>query len=260
MGSAGRFEQALWSDQDHGIIYTGTEKHQQYFQKLGLEISEGFSLCGYERCDGKVMASNELWCRSVHQWEAQLTKWLMDETWASLRNFSIFFDSRVLMGDKNLLAHLKTHCFKQIDQSNHVYTRLVGNMGNMRKPIGLFGHFLTEKYGPYAGTIHLKQRIFFPYVNAIRLLALREKVFKSSTISRVRELSDKFRHIKLYEEEFMRLLELRLKLQQDCKNYEEVQHIPISNLTKADKRQLKRITNSGYKLWKETKSILLKGV
>jgi CBS domain-containing protein len=49
MGSAGRFEQSVWSDQDHGIIYQqqGTEIND-YFLALGKEIAQGLQLAGYD--------------------------------------------------------------------------------------------------------------------------------------------------------------------------------------------------------------------
>ena len=70
MGSAGRFEQSIWSDQDHGIIFAETAKPvQDYFLRLGEEITAGLFLAGYPYCDGGVMAKNPLWCKSFSDWQ-----------------------------------------------------------------------------------------------------------------------------------------------------------------------------------------------
>ncbi|MDQ0255104.1 CBS domain-containing protein [Evansella vedderi] len=260
MGSAGRFEQTIWSDQDHGIIYDGLEEHQDYYLQLGTKITEGLSLCGYELCEGNVMSSNPLWCKSLKKWEEQLIQWLEKATWNSIRNYSIFFDSRVLVGDKSLLLKLKELSFSQIDKSPHLITRFKQNIGNVKKAIGLFGQFLPKQYGEKAGTIHLKETIFFPYVNALRLIAIQEQMTKSSTLSRFHQLPEKFSTLKIYEKDFINLLNNRLCLLLDCKNYDEVHFIKISNLTTKEKHELKRIAKNGYRLYEETKALIDKGV
>ncbi len=59
MGSAGRKEQGVWSDQDHGIIYdSSSDETKLYFVSLGEEISAGLAVTGYKLCDGKVIATN----------------------------------------------------------------------------------------------------------------------------------------------------------------------------------------------------------
>ncbi|WP_218240454.1 hypothetical protein, partial [Pseudomonas sp. 2822-17] len=58
------------------------------------------------------MASNDKWSKSVVDWKSQLFYWLTEEKWESLRNFSIFFDSRVLVGEEGLLMDLKKESFR----------------------------------------------------------------------------------------------------------------------------------------------------
>jgi CBS domain-containing protein len=67
VGSAGRFEQGFISDQDHGIVYE-KDHHEaaQYFLLLGKELSNGLYAVGYPYCDGKVMGSNPVWCKSIN--------------------------------------------------------------------------------------------------------------------------------------------------------------------------------------------------
>ncbi|MDL4841191.1 DUF294 nucleotidyltransferase-like domain-containing protein [Aquibacillus rhizosphaerae] len=258
MGSAGRFEQSVWSDQDHGIIFDGSDDCQAYFLRLGSEITNGLTKVGYELCDGNVMASNSIWCQSIERWEIQVERWLLEAKWDSLRHFLTFFDSRVLIGETTFLDQLKNTAFSILQEKPHLYIRLVENVSFVKKGIGAFGQLLPELKGEHSGSIQLKQTTFFPYVNALRLLALKDKIVKPSTLSRFGELSDNYPFIKRYEEDFKRLLDFRLYFRRDAKSYEEVHHIPVSALTKGEKQELKEFMKKGYKLFSETKTIVEK--
>jgi CBS domain-containing protein len=260
MGSAGRFEQLVWSDQDHGIIFEGEdEENLQYFLKLGAEISEGLLSVGYPLCDGKVMASNSLWCKSSKSWETQVINWLNQQSLESLRYFSTFFDSRVLLGNPQTLLKLKKTAFLRLNQSPELYHRLLENVIHVKKGLGPFGQLLPTLHGEDSGTIQLKQTVFFPYVNSIRLLALKEKITVPSTLSRLQRLPDSYNEIKGFEQDFRKLLNLRLYFQRHVKSYSRVHLLQVDNLTKEEKQELKRMMKRGYKLFDETKVLIERG-
>ncbi|UOQ93909.1 DUF294 nucleotidyltransferase-like domain-containing protein [Halobacillus shinanisalinarum] len=258
MGSAGRFEQSVWSDQDHGIIYDSSDNCQTYFLTLGAEISHGLTLVGYERCEGMVMASNPLWCQSIHAWKVQILDWLTEASWQSLRHFLTLFDSRVLIGEADYLNKLKNKAFTILQHQPELYLRLVENVDFIKKGVGVFGQLLPEQHGEKAGNIQLKQTAFFPYVNAIRLLALKERIGCSSTLSRFKELQPIYPFVKGFEGDFIQLLEFRLYFRKDAKSYKEVQLIPIDTLSRVNKQELKQVIKRGHKLFSETKTIVEK--
>ncbi|SDY93010.1 CBS domain-containing protein [Evansella caseinilytica] len=260
MGSAGRREQTLISDQDHGIIHQGSDADNGYFLRLGKEIADGFAICGYPYCEGKVMASNPLWNKSLEDWIKQIHTWLEEESWTSLRNFTIFFDSSVLTGCEKLLMTVKKTIFENIDVHPALLFRLTENVRNIKKGISPIGRFITEKYGEKAGAIHLKEAAFFPYVNSLRLLALKEKLTAAATLDRFDSLSDDYRQIKAYKHDFSSLLSLRLKLMAGRKSGEHAHLIKINSLTKEEKQELKRLMKHGYKLFAETIATISKGV
>ncbi|WP_245546982.1 DUF294 nucleotidyltransferase-like domain-containing protein [Evansella cellulosilytica] len=259
MGSAGRAEQAIWSDQDHGIIFDGDKKDEQYFLKLGSEISEGFAICGYELCEGNVMASNPLWCKSLVDWEKQILNWFDEDSWTSIRNFTIFFDSRVLVGKHKLLEQLKEIAFNKLSHEKHLMNRLIDNVGRIKKTLGVFGQFLPEQYGEHAGAIHLKHAVFFPYVNALRLLAIYERVSDPSTLARFQKLPSNYDHsLKLYRRDFNNLLDFRLRSFENAKDYHDVHYLNIKSLSKSEREALKVIVKRGIKLFNETKLVIEK--
>lgn len=256
MGSAGRFEQSMWSDQDHGILFEGD--HQEYFLKLGEEISDGLAVVGYVYCEGNVMASNALWCQSVDSFYTQIEGWLKEADWSSLRNFSIFFDSRVLIGERDYLNKIKEKVFTFLSDHPDLYSRFVDNVHLIKKGIGIFGQLLPEQKGENEGDINIKQTAYFPYVNALRTLALLRGVYASSTLSRFSELKERYPSIAPFEKDFHSLLEFRLRYQTKSSTYEGVHLLPVKQLTKDDKQQLKVWIKHGHHLLSTMKSIMRK--
>lgn len=259
MGSGGRSEQAVWSDQDHGIIFAGNEDCTSYFLQLGTEISFGLNIVGYEFCDGKVMSSNPKWCRSIAAWEQQIIDWLDEASWESLRYFSTFFDSRVLIGNISFLNGLKKLSFTILKEDPHLYIRLLENISHMKKGLGVLGQLLPNSTGKVTGSINMKAVIFFPYVNSLRLLALKEEIIAPSTIARFEQLPSHYINIKKYQSSFEKLLQLRLYYKKHSKSYEDVHLLIVDSLTKPEKQELKQIMKKGYKLFDETKEIIRKG-
>ncbi|MBB6454465.1 CBS domain-containing protein [Salirhabdus euzebyi] len=256
MGSAGRFEQSVWSDQDHGIIFDGNADCEEYFLKLGSEIAVALEMVGYETCEGKVMASNPLWCQSIADWKQQISDWLEEASWTSLRHFSTFIDSRVLVGDNNFINEIKKLAFTIINNEPRLYLRLVENVDFIKKGVGVLGQLLPESSGEQSGKIQLKQTTFFPYVNSLRLLALKESVTDSSTIARFNKIKEKYPSIYSFEKYFIQLLQFRLNFQQDVRSYQQVHLIPLDKLTKQNKKELKLLMKKGYDLFSDTKKII----
>ncbi|MBN9653552.1 hypothetical protein J0K78_04665 [Halobacillus sp. GSS1] len=259
MGSAGRYEQSLWSDQDHGIIFDGDEKHQDYYLLLGKEIREGMAVVGYERCEGNVMASNPLWCQSMELFTVQITEWLKEAEWQALRHFLIFFDSRVLVGERDLLFQVKKASFAVIDEEPALLTRLLDNVNYVKKGVGVFGQLLPDYSGEKKGHFNLKQTVYFPYINALRILSLFHHVTSSSTLSRFEALRSLYPTLSDYENDFRQFLQQRLKLKKDAGDYQHVHVIKVEQLLKEEKQQLKKQVKRAQKLHQMAKTIIKEG-
>ncbi|MFC3041089.1 DUF294 nucleotidyltransferase-like domain-containing protein [Virgibacillus xinjiangensis] len=256
MGSAGRMEQSIWSDQDHGIVFDGKVEHAGYFQRLGSEIAVGLEVAGYQLCDGGVMASNPLWCQSVIDWEQQITDWLKEASWTSLRHFSTFMDARVLIGEQQLVMKIKKQASTIINSYPRLSLRLAENVDFIKKGIGFFGQLLSDSFGKQSGKVQLKQTAIFPYVNALRILAVKQGVPQSSTLSRFNGIKEEYPAIGSYEVYFVRLLQFRLRFQQEITSYEQVHLISVDRLTKEDRKELKTLMKKGYELFSNTKEII----
>ncbi|TES57379.1 hypothetical protein E2L07_03015 [Halalkalibacterium halodurans] len=251
MGSAGRMEQSIWSDQDHGLLYL--EEHddnQAYFLALGREIEEGLAKVGYERCDGLVMASHPRWCCSQAAWHDQQQRWMKENTWEAYRHLLTFFDGRPLVGDANLMEDVKVNLLQRIETNRQLLKRFMQNTERLKKGIGLFGQLLVESKGTARGLFDIKQVTLFPYVNALRLLALKEQITAAPTVARYEAIRDRYLDVYETKRMFEQLLSKRLEWQQDVPNYERIHYLDLTQLTKDERNELKAWTVTGHKLYR----------
>ncbi len=260
MGSAGRMEQAIWSDQDHGIIYEETDQNaQKYFLNLGKEISEGLHQAGYPRCQGGVMASSPAWCRSREEWTKQLTVWIEESSWESIRNLLIFADSRPLFGEDHFLVFVKNFLYQTIHQEK-MLQRLLDNTMFYQKGTGILGQFLVETHGPHAGSLNIKEKVLFPFANMIRLLALKENIMETPTLKRIERLSGddlSSNEKRTYRQQFLSLLNYRL-LYGNHTDYESGHFLLLNQLTKSQKTELKEIIKYSARLSHRVRKVIEK--
>jgi CBS domain-containing protein len=261
MGSAGRYEQAIISDQDHGLVYEEeNEETKRYFINLGKELAFGLHEVGYPYCDGNVMSSNPVWCRSKTSWEEQLSRWLNEESFDSIRYLLIFYDARVLQGQKEYIFHLKKHIHDCNKKKPELLERFLENTIHVKKAVGFFHQFLPETHGTHAGSIDLKQSGFLPYVNAVRLLAMKESVDAASTLTRLEQLIGLPKYgqeLEEYRNDFEKLLHYRLMYHKKMtENYDDIHFLDVKELGKNERKDMKHILKNGQKLQDYTQSVI----
>lgn len=261
-GSGGRLEQGLISDQDHGVIYEKSNAvNDLYFQVFGAEISKGLYEVGYPYCEGKVMSSNPMWCKSFDNWRAQLQEWVKDESWETIRYLQIFYDARVLHGKGEFMHQLKSFIYEYQLQHPILLSRFSANVEHVKNVIGPVGQLLVERHGLYHGCVNLKYSGFLPYVNAIRLLSIKEGVMETSTLARMNNLikMQKYRSLLKYSDRnFVDLLTYRLTLSQ-VDSYSDTHYLHIEELNKNEQKDIKRIIKGGIKLHREVIVMMKKG-
>lgn len=262
-GSGGRLEQGLISDQDHGIVYEpSNERTDWYFKQLGNELADGLHLVGYPYCQGRIMSSNPLWRKSLGEWKEQLYYWLRDESWDSIRQLQIFFDARTLYGEEAFINELKSYFLGYMLGHPHLLQRFALNVEHTKKGIGLMGQILGERYGVHEGCIDLKYAAFLPYVNALRLLAIREGLFETPTLARMAKLKKKKAYAQMLqhsERNFRRLLDYRLSLP-EVAHYTDTHYLHIQILSKQERKELKQILKDGKHLHEQVLAHIKKGV
>ncbi|MEH6988097.1 DUF294 nucleotidyltransferase-like domain-containing protein [Cytobacillus firmus] len=251
MGSSGRREQGFLSDQDHGLVFeSGAAEAEKYFLELGKEVSKGLQSVGYPFCEGNVMSSNPLWCKSLSEWKEQIHAWMQEESLQTIRNLHIFYDSRVLAGEEEYIAELKSFIHVNLQKSPHLLTRMVETSMHMKKSVGPFGQLLAEEKGSHQGELDLKYAAFIPYVNAVRILAVKEGILDTSTIARMNKIMNinGYGGLGKYRNNFAVLLKWRLQTYRQTDAYDDTHYIQLKTLSISERNELKDILKDAKKL------------
>lgn len=187
-GSEGRHEQTLSTDQDNGIIYVaagddGEHPLKERLVALARDVNEDLAACGFPLCRGNIMASNPELTLTLEEWKDRFDDWIREPDPQALLNASIFFDFRVLYGNARLGDQLRLW-LNATARANSAFLRMMaGNALSVVPPLGRIRDFVLED----DGTIDLKKSGARLFVDAARILALRNNVAASSTVQRLRQ-------------------------------------------------------------------------
>ncbi len=192
LGSEGRKEETLFTDQDNAIIFENVIKEkevavQSYFNNLGERVCNSLNYIGYSFCLGNIMAKNPVWCKPLSTWESYFVNWIATPEPQNLLDASIFFDFRSVYGDELLVEKLK----KKIDESvrlNPLFLyHLAYNTFNTKCPHISSGNILSDKHGDI---IDLKSALV-PIIMFARTYSLQHNIWCSNTIERLTALKEK---------------------------------------------------------------------
>ncbi|MBN9423666.1 MAG: CBS domain-containing protein, partial [Candidatus Accumulibacter sp.] len=125
LGSEGRGEQTLSTDQDNAIVYAddlGADAIAR-IEAFSHALIEGLIAIGVPPCPGGIMARNAEWRRSLGEWRSQLDRWLMAPTPENIIACGTFVDIRTIDGDPAFERTLKAHLYERVKE-NRLYLRV----------------------------------------------------------------------------------------------------------------------------------------
>ncbi|NJD89757.1 MAG: CBS domain-containing protein [Betaproteobacteria bacterium] len=187
LGSEGRGEQTLATDQDNAIIFPDREGEDREALRQRLlafadQVNRSLDACGFPLCKGNIMARNPDWCLSLQEWHARFDDWIRNSDPEALLNASIFFDFRTLHGDAGLVEQLREFLLANVKDRPVFLRQMASNAAQTRPPLGLFGDIV----GGEGGTIDLKKQAARVFVDCARILSLSAGVGAVSTVERLR--------------------------------------------------------------------------
>jgi len=222
MGSQGRSEQTLVTDQDNAVIYVGREELAEeaaakYFLALGEKVCHWLNHAGYSFCAGRVMASNPDWCKPLSSWKNHFADWISKAEARELLDFSICLDFRPIYGEAALAHELRAFIDRVLEGLPSFLPHLARNALLFKPPFRLLGKIIKSGGPPQeAGQLNLKETMM-PLVGFARLYALRHRIYQTGTMERIEALVVKnLLHPADYEAiaaAYDVLLRLRLKAQ-----------------------------------------------
>ncbi|TVR43565.1 MAG: PAS domain S-box protein [Bacteroidia bacterium] len=240
LGSDGREEQTLKTDQDNAIIFQGqhTEEVHKYFLELAKKINKWLNEIGYEFCKGKVMAGNPKWCQPVSKWKEYFREWVEDSDPESILDTSIFFDMRFVYGDPSLVDELKDEIKKTTDAKAVFFSHIAQSV-HRTKPVSF-----SEKQE----SIDIK-RAMLPVVGFARVYALKNKLSETNTVYRLRgitaseKINPSFIEEIINAYEYLMYLRFRLQTQKIQNNDTPDNILHLAALSNIEKATLKAALN-----------------
>jgi CBS domain-containing protein len=187
LGSEGRFEQTLASDQDNALLFADDGDPQTLLPHAAA-VNDALDACGLARCRGEIMAGNPAWCLPEGAWRARFAEWMDRPDPQALLNAAVFFDFRPIAGDARGAERLRRWLTDTAPHRGPFLISLARNALGNGPPLGLFGRFARARSGPQRGTIDLKTNGVQPFVEVARLYALAHGVDATGTVSRLQEV------------------------------------------------------------------------
>ena len=190
LGSQGREEQTLITDQDNVIVYENSDlKTKDYFLKLGELVNTWLNKAGYRFCDGDIMAKNPEWCVDLECWKKHFSFWINEATPQDLLNISIFFDFRLLYGEWTLVEDLKNHIAETSANKAGFFNHLTKNSLLNKPPINFIGNIVVKSSGERHESFDIKHATL-PIIDFARIYSIRHNINATNTIRRLKKLCD----------------------------------------------------------------------
>jgi PAS domain S-box-containing protein len=188
LGSEGRREQTLVTDQDNAIIYEDVPNEKmsetgRYFLNFGKKINLWLDRIGYQYCKGGVMAGNPQWCQPLARWKNYFTNWITERSEEGLLGVAVFFDFRIVYGEQQFATELRQHIHRTVSGNEMIFSFLAKEVSEYKIPLNIFNgasEGLPESFNV--------KNALSPLTGLMRIYALQNRIGESNSLQRLEKL------------------------------------------------------------------------
>ena len=249
LGSEGREEQTIATDQDNALILADgvSDAAMQQYLRFARQVNEGLDQCGFPLCKGNVMASNPKYCRRQSDWIKRCAGWIEAGSPQDLLDASIFFDFRALSGNASLAQGVSDYVSMAAAATPRFVALLATNAMNWKVPLTMFGGLDTA-------TVDGKEVLDFKLngtalvVDFARIYALANNITVRNTRERLEAISrlPRFGQTKVQDWvstfEFLQTMRLKAQIDSEGQNINP-NALDTAKLSSVDKVILKAAFN-----------------
>ncbi len=190
LGSDGRHEQTLRTDQDSAIVYRDDLSGDDIIKVrcFAERIVQALETIGVPLCPGNMMANNPEWCHTLSEWKNLVESWITYPDPDAMVNFGVFQDLRVMHGDVFFEAELREFISECARLNSVFFPSMAHNIVRFKPPLGMFGRLLVEKKGEQRGKLDLKKGGLFALTRGVGLIALEAGIMGGTTWSKLERL------------------------------------------------------------------------
>ncbi len=216
MGSTGRDEQTLLTDQDNLLVYKN-KNDKAYYEEFSARMVNNLEIIGFSRCKGNIMPTNEKWFGTLAEWRTKLHTYIVDSE--NLIDLIVLTDAKYAGGNYPLAQAFITEARKVLKMYNASFKAIAKATVLMPIALTIFRKFKTEKRGEYKDMLNIKFQAWLPLIMITLLFCLEHDVWETNTMKRIKTLED----MKLFEpyfseellESYIFLTYLKITLQVD---------------------------------------------
>ena len=186
MGSEGRGEQILKTDQDNALIMRdGVDLVQA--EQACEQFSRALTQLGYPPCDGKIMVNNPAWRKTIADFKQTVFQWCLAPESDSMMQLAIFVDAKAVSGDESILNEVRDYLSRLLNDD-------AARFNHFARAITLFdaanqGFFSQLINRDNSSRMDIKKMGIFPIVHGIRSLSLQQRLTETNTFERINRLS-----------------------------------------------------------------------
>jgi CBS domain-containing protein len=251
LGSEGRHEQTISTDQDNALILGG-DVDVTTALSFAREVNEALAQCGFPLCKGNIMASNPELALTAPAWIERFSEWIDRGNPESLLQANIFFDMRALWGNESLAENVQRDVLSRVQVNSRFLKQLSDNALSVEPPLNWLGNLSATAEIGGRQIIDLKRYGVRPFVDAARVLALANTVAATNTVERLQALAEtgklKPSEVSEWTDAFGFLQSLRLRVQEKNALPDQPNSVFIDTLSPMDARILKECFRQARKL------------
>ncbi|UOE93911.1 DUF294 nucleotidyltransferase-like domain-containing protein [Alkalihalobacillus sp. LMS39] len=242
MGSGGRGEQFLLTDQDHFLVYGEGEGAEVYFENVSQEIVRHLEQAGYSQCLGKMMASEKAWRGTVTDWKEKIRRWGIRATNENILLAQNFLSFRFVHGDRHLYDEFEQIVNTELSHSRIFFYRMAKQ--EREHPVPTLDHPIRALFRVKRTTLDVKKEALFPFHHSLQMLAAQHHIVGGFPEQKIDALQQRGVFTPSFVEELLYAYETILKIRVDQgwtkqkRNETQTSDIHFTHLRSRDKEQL----------------------
>lgn len=193
MGSEGRSEQVIRTDQDNALIYSDdlTDVELADLQHFSETFIDTLQKMGFPPCPGNIMLSNTEWRMSQTGFMQKVRDWFANPSEENFMYAAILFDAELVFGQENWLADLKQTLQDEKDRYSNFLRHFAVAVLKFKTPVGFFGGLVADSESESGHeVIDIKKGGIFSIVHGVRCYALEAGLSQTNTHWRIKALMD----------------------------------------------------------------------
>lgn len=181
LGSEGRGEQILKTDQDNALIIEDGYTHPD-LPYICERFTQTLISFGYPPCPGGIMLSSPEWCCEQSEMRSRLQDWMRHASSENVMNLAIWADACAIAGRADLLDTLRLSELPEMDAT--FLSRFALPVLQFDIPLNLFSRLVVEA-GARHDRLDIKKGGIFPLVHGIRSLSVKTGIQAANSMQRI---------------------------------------------------------------------------